>query len=208
LPAEGRRVPLAGLRVRHRGHLVALLLEEADGDVVHGAESRGGHAQLAGVRLRVLEELLRGLERAVALHEQERVRHLRARDPLELVDLVAREPHGQRHQRVLDERGDRVAVGLRSEELRHAGVAGSAGHVRHRQRHAEEGLREVRDLARHGVGAAARAPRADEVDGSARVFLLRDDGHRETEQDQNDRETLHGTSPGTTPELGPVRELR
>ena len=76
---------------------------------------------------------------------------------------------GEQRVAVGDVDRHRIAVGRRRQQLGHAGRAGAARHVHHRDALAEHRLEQLADETGELIGAAARAPGHDQFDRPLRI---------------------------------------
>jgi hypothetical protein len=195
MAAEDGAVALAGAGERHAYHLDALAGEEVQRDVVGAAEAEDGHLERARLGLGLGHHVVPGLEAAVGLDEEPRRLAYGDRQRGHVGQLPARAAGDQGGGGVADQDGHRIAVGLPAEQLGHAGIAGGAGHVDHREGGLQVGFEQLAQLACELVGATARAPGHDEFDRSLRILLLADGG-RGREQRGQGKQDLAEQLPG------------
>ncbi len=205
---HGENADVAALYVRHqRGgklhHALDATAEQIDDRLAFaerhvddlgaaGEEQRGGRemgvaagagiadAQLAGIGLGVIDELLQRLPRRVGAHRDHRRLDAHPRDGVERL-VVERQDAGvivgRDRVRVPD---DGVAVRLLLLDVAVADRAPAAGAIHHRHRHAQRFRHALSEIARGDVGSAAGAEHHRHLDRPPAGKFLCVDGARDT----------------------------
>src|SRR5258706_7802338 len=198
MSSEERRGEVPGSLERDVGRLDAgVVIQPLVRGVVRGIGAGPGHVELSGIRLRRRDEVLVGLERRLAAHDDRDGRVVEEDDVGDIVGLV------------LD-----VALERLQHEVRHVGahdriaVAGKAVELRPRERAAGARLRLDHELLapflapdlllqpRRDVGFAARSERDDVAHGLLRIGRARRERHRGRNRAARDQEitSLHTAS--------------
>ncbi len=153
---------------------VRRLLEEQRGEVGAGAHARRAVAELAGIGLRVRDEVRHGVERHLGADRHRERHEQHARDEREVARHLVRNGLLERRQhrdavRVGHE--ERVAVGRRLRRELDAHGRRGPGLVLDHDRLAELGAQEIRHDAPRLVHAARGGVGHDQVDGSTGIRL-------------------------------------
>ncbi|XQU67537.1 hypothetical protein OJJOAM_000268 [Cupriavidus sp. H18C1] len=162
-------------------HRAGAGLEHLDVQLAHAADAAAAVIQLAGVLLRIGDELREGAHRQARMHDQRIGLAAQDRNVLEVLDRVIAD--ARLRQRIgqmaaLRRHHQRVAVGFAARDDLRRDRTARAGTVVDDHRHAKNARQRLGILARHDVHRSAGREGDHQRDGTRRPVFLRHGAER------------------------------